>query len=196
MKSLLLGLVLLGSYSGLALAAEGDASTTGGTIPGSMEFTGNVVSDSCKLSGSGGSSNGIINVNMGSISADDIGTVTAPNFSVSQSSTGMMLNVDCKTEQAVSITFAALPSNLVTDSGNNILQLNSGSGASGVGIAVYPTGSKTAINLATGKLLDSITVGPDSPVKVQFDAAYVKSGSAAVTPGTANASLPFVISYQ
>lgn len=162
---------------------------------GSIEFVGSVDNDTCKLTSANGSANGVINVNLGSVSADDVGEVASPNFTSSGSSSGLQLDISCKTAGKVTLSFAALPSNLV--SGNSILKVNSGSTAKGVGIAVYPTGSTTALDLSTGKLLDAHAIAADGSYKVSFDAAYVKTSSGAtITAGSANASLPFVLAYE
>lgn len=194
MKTKILALMISTSIIGLAHADP----VVPGAISGSVEFTGNIVSDTCKISAPNGSSNGIINVNMGSVPSDEVGTVAAPNLAVSASADALTLTVTCKSDANVTMAFAALPSNVDTGGSNNILKLNTASSAKGVGIAVYPTGNKTALDLTAGKLMDALAVKANSPLQVQFDAAYVQlaSSAGAVSPGTANASLPFVLSYN
>lgn len=188
MKKLIIATLISGLFSTAAFAAPENKT-------GSIEFTGTVNNDTCKISSSEGASNGVINVIMGSVSADDIGGIASPNFTSSASSSDLKVNISCKTAGKVTMAFAAQPSNLVT--GNTILKLNAGSTAAGVGIAVYPTGSTTALDLTSGKLLNETTVTASGTYKIDFNAAYVKTATdATITPGTANASLPFVLSYE
>ena len=180
------------SVMGFAHAAV----TTPGSIAGSVEFTGSIVSDTCKITTPSGSSNGIVNVNMGSVPVDEVGTVDAPKFAVSASANALTLTILCKEDASVDMHFAAIPSNTDTASGNKILKLNSASTAGNVGIAVYQTGSHAALDLTKGLLLDKAALKTGQPLQVQFDAAYVVLSAGSPTAGTANASLPFVLSYN
>ena len=182
-----------------ALSAAAMAQTTPTSVDGVINFQGTIVSDTCKVSSATGDA-GTINVNMGTIAADDIGTVAAPKFLTSGAGSA---NVDvvCKTGAKVSMKFAGKAAELSTD--KKTLRVNNGNTAAGfaqgVGIAVYEgTGaSATAFDLSSGNLLAETAVPEGGgAINLRFAAAYVTPDAALIKPGIANASLPFTLSYE
>jgi major type 1 subunit fimbrin (pilin) len=179
-KISMLSAVIAMTVSGGAFAANG-----------SIEFKGSINNDACTVT-TAGSGNAIIEVPMGTVSIEDVGTAAAPII-VGSSSSDVGMDVTCKSAGKVTMTFAAPAANL--QQGNTVLNLNTGSTAKGVGIAVYQTGSTAPLNLLNGKMIDGTEVASGETLRASFSAAYV-AGTGAKTAGTANASLPFVLSYE
>lgn len=182
-----------------ALSASAMAQTTPVSVDGSINFQGTIVSDTCKVSSVAGDA-GAINVDMGTIAADDIGTVAAPKVLTSGSGSANF-DVVCKTGAKVSMKFAGKAAELSAD--HKTLRVNNGNTsagfAQGVGIAVYEgTGaSASAFDLSNGALLAETAVpSTGGAVNVRFAAAYVAADPTKIKPGIANASLPFTLTYE
>ncbi|KWC40446.1 hypothetical protein WL48_10920 [Burkholderia ubonensis] len=90
------------------------------TVDGVINFQGSIVSDTCKVGSVTGDA-GTINVNMGTIATDDVGTVAAPKFLASGAGTANF-NIACKTGAKVSMKFAGQPSELSAD--NKSIRVN------------------------------------------------------------------------
>ncbi|AOI64196.1 fimbrial protein [Burkholderia territorii] len=183
--------------AGAAMAAFSSVAMAD-TVDGVINFQGSIVNDTCKVSSVTGDA-GAINVNMGTIATDDVGTVAAPKFMASGSGTANF-NIACKTGAKVSMKFAGQPSELSAD--NKSIRVNNGTTASGyaqnVGIAVYEgTGAgANAFDLSNGDLLAQTELTQAGAINVRFAAAYVAQDPSKVTAGIANASLPFTLSYE
>ncbi|CAJ0709596.1 fimbrial protein [Ralstonia mannitolilytica] len=120
-----------------ALSSAAMAQTTPTSVDGVINFQGTILSDTCKVSSLNGDA-GTINVDMGKIAADDIGTVAAPKRLTSGAGSAN-IDVVCKTGAKVSMKFAGKAADLSAD--KKTLRVNSGNTAAGfaqgVGIAVY-----------------------------------------------------------
>lgn len=169
------------------------------TVDGVINFQGKIVNDTCKLSSATGDA-GTINVDMGTIAADDIGTVAAPKRFANGAGSANF-DVVCKKGAKVSMKFAGKAAELSAD--KKTLRVNNGTVADGfaqgVGIAVYEgTGaSANAYDLSNGDLLAQTEVPEGgAAINVRFAAAYVADDATTVKPGVANASLPFTLSYE
>ncbi|WMD18308.1 fimbrial protein [Achromobacter seleniivolatilans] len=180
----------------LALAAANANAATIGA--GNVEFTGTVIAQTCYVSSPTGDAT-TVKIDMGTVTVSTVKTSTtaAPIFSGSASE-GATFTVHCENKDAteVNLQFQA-PGSQLTDS-NKVLRVNNGNPSGGyaqnVGIAVYPMGSLTAYDLATGKLLTAAqSVGAGGGTfELSFRAAYVK-GAGDPTAGIANATLPFIL---
>ncbi|KOF53126.1 MULTISPECIES: fimbrial protein [unclassified Achromobacter] len=192
---------------GLAIMAAAAGSASAQT-QGRIEFKGSISADTCYLSNAGGDAQ-VINVQLGVVNTESIGSVAAPSFSGNAGTGSADLKVVCKADSSVKMTLAAPAGETSAD--GRILRVNGGSTAAGyaqnVGIAVYPsTSSKDAFDLKSGVLVDRSLKAGES-VSVKFVAAYVANGvptppakpgeapgpAPAPTAGVANATLPFVI---
>ncbi|KVC95583.1 fimbrial protein [Burkholderia ubonensis] len=176
--------------SPVAMAAE--------TVNGMINFEGTVVANTCKLASANGDA-ATINVNMGTVSADDIGNVNAPKF-LSSSSGRANFDVVCNGPGTVSMKFAAKASELSAD--KKSIRVNNGTPsagfAQGVGIAIYDgTGAGTqAFDLANGDLLKSHKFNEAGSLNLRFAAAYVAEDPTKIKAGVANASVPFTMTYE
>lgn len=182
-----------------ALSSAVMAQTTSVSVDGVINFQGKILNDTCKVSSLTGDA-GVINVNMGNIAADDVGTLAAPKR-LTDGSGNANFDVVCKTGAKVSMKFAGKASELSAD--KKTLRVNNGNTsdgfAQGVSIAVYEgTGaSAKAFDLSKGDLLAKTEVpAAGGAINVRFAAAYVAPDATKVKPGIANASLPFTLSYE
>ncbi|SFP40131.1 fimbrial protein [Ralstonia sp. NFACC01] len=181
------------------LSSVAMAQTTPTTVDGVINFQGSIVNDTCKVSSATGDA-GTINVNMGTIAADDVGTLAAPKR-LTNGAGAANFDVVCKTGAKVSMKFAGKTAELSAD--KKTLRVNNGNTAAGfaqgVSIAVYEgTGaSASAFDLSSGDLLAQTDVpASGGTLNVRFAAAYVAADPTKIKPGIANASLPFTLSYQ
>lgn len=181
------------------LSAAAMAQTTPTSVDGVINFQGTILSDTCKVSSLAGDA-GTINVDMGTIAADDIGTLTAPK-NLANGAGSANIDVVCKTGAKVSMKFAGKTAELSAD--KKTLRVNNGNTAAGfaqgVSIAVYEgTGAgANAFDLSNGDLLAQTTVpSTGGAVNVRFAAAYVAADPTKIKPGIANASLPFTLTYE
>ncbi len=168
-------------------------------VDGTINFEGKITSDTCKVSSVTGDA-GAINVKMGTVAADDIGTVAAPKR-LTEGTGSANFEVVCKKGAKVSMKFAGKAAELSAD--KKTLRVNNGNTsagfAQGVGIAVYEGTGATAnaFDLSNGDLLAQTEVPAEGgSVNVRFAAAYVAADATKVKPGIANASLPFTLSYE
>lgn len=168
------------------------------TVDGMINFEGKIVNDTCKVSSLTGDA-GTINVAMGTIAADDIGTVAAPKF-MANGSGSANIDIVCKQGAKVGMKFAGQASELSAD--KKSIRVNNGTTsagfAQGVKIAVYEgTGAGAlAYDLGSGDLLASTVLTEAGAINVRFAAAYVADDPTKITAGIANASLPFTLTYE
>ncbi|MHA2901522.1 fimbrial protein [Ralstonia mannitolilytica] len=169
-----------------ALSSAAMAQTTPTSVDGVINFQGAILSDTCKVSSVTGDA-GTINVDMGKVAADDIGTVAAPKRLTSGAGSANF-DVVCKTGAKVSMKFAGKAADLSAD--KKTLRVNNGNTAAGfaqgVGIAVYEgTGAgANAYDLSSGDLLAQTTVpSTGGAVNVRFAAAYVAADPTKIKPG-------------
>lgn len=188
-----------GTFILAALAAFAVSPVFADTLSGQIDFTGKVISDSCRLSSPNGDATSI-KVDMGTVSVEDIGTVANPKFT-GAGSKQVDFNIICSTASKVTMNLAGTAPEVL--SGNNILRVNNGTQsagfARGVGIAVFDSAvaaNPKAYDLTNGILLKEDAAGVAGEVRhVSFAAAYVTTGAMQV-PGIANASLPFTLTYE
>ncbi|MGN6263247.1 MAG: fimbrial protein [Ralstonia sp.] len=192
--------VAMSALSSVAMAADPvDPPVVKETVDGVINFQGTILNDTCKVSSTTGDA-GAINVSMGNIAADDIGTLAAPKR-LTNGAGAANFDVVCKKGAKVSMKFAGKVAELSAD--KKTLRVNNGNTsagfAQGVGIAVYEgTGSSAnAFDLSNGDLLAQTEVPEGGgSLNVRFAAAYVADDATKVKPGIANASLPFTLSYE
>lgn len=190
--------LFLAGFAMSALSSVAMAQTVN-KVDGVINFQGAILNDTCKVSSATGDA-GTINVSMGNIAADDIGTVAAPKR-LTNGAGSANFDVVCKKGAKVSMKFAGKVAELSAD--KKTLRVNNGNTADGfaqgVGIAVYEgTGaSANAFDLSNGDLLAQTEVpAAGGSLNVRFAAAYVAADPAKVKPGIANASLPLTLSYE
>lgn len=180
LNSVIRNMVMAAAVSGITFAAS--------AADGQINFTGTILDSACKIDTNTANQT----VNLGKIpksSFNAAGAVAAATrFSI-------VLN-NCP----AAVTSASVKFDGTADSSDtNILALNSGQTAKGVGVAFYEEDGITAIPLATQSksiTLDTSTgEDPANSNKMTFVAKY-KATQAAVVAGTANATSDFTITYQ
>ncbi|MGV8400876.1 fimbrial protein [Pseudomonas aeruginosa] len=163
---------------------------------GNIEFKGQVNADTCYVQSNTGDARTLV-INMGTVNAAQIetSTIASPKFPQGAENAQVDFQVICKTAtQDVKMALAAPAGS--TGATTSELKVNNGQSgpglAGGVGIAVYPNrNSTTAYDLSNGEVLPQQNFTAGQAVSLSLAAAYVKNG--AITPGTANGTLPFVI---
>ncbi|WP_225740291.1 fimbrial protein [Burkholderia cepacia] len=191
----------------LALAAFATMFAAGSAMAadGTLNFTGAITAASCSITGGAGSSvtggkgDQNIAVNLGTVSADALGSTAGGGIAAG---TSINLNLDCGTTAAgltsVKVKFDPMAGS-GTDSKNNKLLKTTGT-AKGVGIGIYDSDNKL-LNLAANETFDAaLTKGgtEEAPVytaQLNMRAGYVANGDA-IDAGTANGTLPFTLTYE
>lgn len=183
LESLLRSILASAVISGMAFSAVAS--------DGTINITGTILDSACTVD----TTQATQTVNLGLIQRTAFGeagsVAGATRFSIS-------LKNCPSTVKSASVTFDGN-----ANKGNaDILALNSGQTAEGVGVAFYEADGVTAIPLATKSAiitLDTASTGePATPANVNqltYVAKY-KSTQAAVKAGTANATSDFTITYQ
>ncbi|HDR9484474.1 TPA: type 1 fimbrial protein [Burkholderia aenigmatica] len=172
---------------------------------GTINFTGEIMTASCSLTGGAGASvggskgNQIVAVNLGKVSADSLGGAAGGGIAAG---TQINLNVDCGSTgtglNTVKLKFDPL-SGSGLDGKNNKLLKTAGD-AEGVGIGLYNTNNQL-LDLAANETFDAQLVKggtDDAPVytaALSMRAGYVANG-ATIKAGTANGTLPFTLTYE
>lgn len=183
----------------LALSLAATTAMAADIGSGNIEFQGIIKTEPCYVSSTAGDAN-TVSVNMGTVNTADVSTSSLASPHFSGSAVGSVnIAIHCTAEQTVNMQFKANASEL--NATKNILRVNGGSAQEGnaqnVGIAVYPPASTEAYNLATGTIFaGGQTVAAGGSVLLAIRAAYVKNGSADIVAGTANATLPFVLTSE
>jgi len=150
---------------------------------GNIEFTGAIVSNSCKVTGTG-SSDSNFGVTLGKVHTNALknsGVTAAPTpFTIKLS--------DCVSVTSASVTFDG-----TLDSNNkSLLKLSPVTDAATfVGIGIYESNSSTLIPLLNKSATKTLINGA---ANLEFVAKYVATGTA--TPGVANASATFTVNYN
>lgn len=196
MKKLKL-VVLISAMCGLvdtAMAADG-----------TINFMGEITAASCVASAGAGSSVGgtagqqLVDVNLGKVSMDSLGGDAGAGIAAG---TAINLNLDCGNTAAglTTVKFGFDPmSGTGTDQKNNSLLKTVGT-AKGVGIGMYD-GNNQLINLSANDAFTAALVktgeGGDTKYSASLNmrAAYVANGDD-LTPGTADGTLPFTLTYE
>ncbi|OOV91063.1 fimbrial protein [Pseudomonas sp. MF4836] len=176
---------------------------------GTLKFTGDIVAASCAITGGSGTSAGtengkqIINVPMGKVSMDSLGSASGANSSIAAGK-NINLSLDCGNTgtglTGVKVAFDPASGSGFDSNNNALLALEPG-GAKGVGIGIYDTSNKL-LNLRAGEYFTAALVEADDgtgkkkyTADLNIRAAYVKNGGELGT-GAASANMPFTITYQ
>lgn len=172
---------------------------------GTINFTGEITAASCVASAGSGTSVGgsagqqVVNVNLGKVSMDSLGGSAGSGIAAGSS---INLSLDCGNTAAglTTVKFGFDPmSGSGVDPKNNSLLKTTGN-AKGVGIGMYDA-NNALINLAANEAFSSALVksgdGADTKYTANLNmrAAYVANGDT-LTPGTANGTLPFTLTYE
>lgn len=201
MKSLLAAAV--------ASLVVGNAMAADGTI----NFTGEIVAASCTMTGGagtsvgGGKGNQIIDVNLGKVSSDALGTTAGGAIA---GGTNINLELDCGNTgtglKVVKVKFAPNAGGSGTDlDDTRLLKITGGANpaAQNVGIGIFDSNNKL-IDLGandlgiTGDLVEDKT-DPQNikySAKLNLVAGYVRTSSKPVVAGEANGTLPFTLTYE
>jgi P pilus assembly protein, pilin FimA len=118
--------LFLAGFAMSALSSVAMAQTVN-KVDGVINFQGAILNDTCKVSSVTGDA-GTINVNMGNIAADDIGTVAAPKR-LTNGAGSANFDVVCKKGAKVSMKFAGKVAELSAD--KKTLRVNNGNTADG-----------------------------------------------------------------
>lgn len=186
----------------LALAVAAVMSTSAFAETGTLNFTGNLNTSTCTIAPGGdagaGANPGVIDVAMGDVSFDDLATVAGGT--VSAAFTDIDLGLSCTAvgaNTAVVMSFDPQGGTGLDAMDNRLLGLAAG-GATGAGIALVD-GTNQIIDLgANGEIRAPLTVDAGTGVgtaDLALRATYVGNGDAQAA-GVANASLPFLLSYE
>jgi type 1 fimbria pilin len=190
------------SFIALAIAAAAAMSTTANAATGTLQFTGNLTAAACTVTPGGDASGGAgsdIIVDMGSVSFSDLETASPGQTTVGAAISDLSFDVGCSGVGA----FNTVVMNFDPQSGtgrdasdSRLLALASG-GASGAAIAVVD-GSRNIIDMSNDpEVRAALTVDAGGVGTAKFDlaATYLRT-SGTQTPGAANGSLPFVLTYE
>lgn len=172
---------------------------------GTINFTGEITAASCVASSGAGTSVGgsagqqVVDVNLGKVSMDSLSSGEGLNIAAGNS---INLNLDCGNTAAglTTVKFGFDPmSGSGVDLKNNSLLKTTGT-ATGVGIGMYDADNKL-INLSGNEAYSAALIksgdGDDTKYSAALNmrASYVANGDT-LTPGTANGTLPFTLTYE
>ncbi len=190
----------------LATAVTGLLLNSAVAADGIINFTGQLTSASCAITGGpgtsvggGGKGNQLVNVDLGKVPIDSLGGSAGGGVTAG---TDINLELDCGSTGS-GLTTVMLRLDAKSGSGidaKNLNLLRTTGSATGVGIGLYNDDGKL-LNLSANDTIDAPLVASGSaPVKykasLSMRAAYVKSSAAAPTPGSANGTLPFTLTYK
>ncbi|RFD23996.1 fimbrial protein [Pseudomonas sp. GL93] len=172
---------------------------------GTINFTGEITAASCVASAGAGATvggsagNQVVDVNLGKVSMDSLGGVAGEGIAAGQS---INLNLDCG-NTAAGLTTVKLGFDPMAGSGVDLKKnslLKTVGTAEGVGIGMFDADNQL-INLSANEAYSAALVksGEDEATKytaaLSMRAAYVANGDT-ITPGTANGTLPFTLTYE
>lgn len=172
---------------------------------GTINFTGEITAASCVASSGagtsvgGGAGNQVVDVNLGKVSMDSLGSSAGLGIAAGKS---INLNLDCG-NTASGLTTVKFGFDPMAGSGvdlkNNSLLKTTGT-AQGVGIGLYNQDNEL-INLSANEAFTAALIqsgeGEDAKYSAALNmrASYVANGDQ-LTPGTANGTLPFTLTYE
>ncbi|MGJ0481627.1 fimbrial protein [Pantoea agglomerans] len=150
---------------------------------GTVKFNGNITDEACSVDVKSVNQS----ISMGTVSTSafkSAGEVAAPTrFSI-------VLNNCPASVSSVNASFTGTADQTNTD----LLGLSSDSGATGVGVAIYESDSKTLIPLRSDS--EDLVIKTEAGVNtLNYVAKYMATAST-VTPGTANAAADFTLGYK
>jgi len=188
------------SFIALAIAAA--MSTGANANDGTLQFTGNLTASSCTVTPGGDASGGAgknILVDMGTVPFNELQDASSVTSTVDATLADISLEIDCGgtgSFNTLVMTFDPYAGSGFDTSDYRLLGL-AGGGAEGAAIAL--------VDNSTGKLIDLYgkpTVhaqllgnGNSKTASVQLGATYLRTAGDE-KPGVANASLPFVLTYE
>ncbi|CAI8982921.1 major type 1 subunit fimbrin (pilin) [Pseudomonas chlororaphis] len=189
----------------VSMAIAGAVSTSALAADGTINFTGEIIAASCKIDGGAGTSvggekgNQNIDVSLGKISADSLGSTSSGSIVGGK---GINLSLDCgnSADKLKTVKLQFDPNSGSGIDSKNLSLLKVTGGAEGVGIGIYD-GSNKLLNLAANETIDGALsttgTGADAKTtaKLNLRAGYVKNG-AEIKPGAANGTLPFTLTYE
>jgi type 1 fimbria pilin len=191
----------------LAATTVGLITTSAIAADGKIEFTGEITAASCSVTAGAGTGitgnkgNAVIAVGLGKVSIDSLKNAgTTPIVA----GTPININLDCGNTATglttVKMKFDPYSGSGVDDKNNALLKISPG-GAAGVGIGIFAA-NNTMLNLAAGDSFDSALIATGAGAAAQYTAhlniraAYVANGEPTITPGAANGTLPYTLTYQ
>ncbi|NUU38981.1 fimbrial protein [Pseudomonas sp. C2B4] len=191
------------SFIALAIAAAAVMSTTANAATGTLQFTGNLTAASCTVTPGGDASAGPgsdILVDMGSVSFSDLETASPGRGSVGVAVTDLSFDVSCSGVGAYNTVVMNFDPQAGTGrdaSDSRLLALATG-GAAGAAIAVVDN-NRNIIDMSNDpEVRAALTVNAGTgagTAKIDLAAAYLRT-TGPQTPGAANGSLPFVLTYE
>lgn len=186
----------------LALAVAAVMSSSAFAETGTLVFTGNLNAGSCTVTPGGdagaGANAGEIAVDMGDVSFNDLETAASGTPTVGAAFTEIDLGLSCTsvgTATSVVMSFDPVGGTGVDATDGRLLALAAG-GATGAAIALVDD-SNTILDLsANPEITAPLTVAAGvGTADISLRATYIKNGVAEVA-GVADASLPFLLSYE
>ncbi|KAA0983001.1 type 1 fimbrial protein [Pseudomonas sp. ANT_J12] len=191
------------SFIALAIAAAAAMSSTANAASGTLQFTGNLTAASCTVTPGGDASAGAgsnIVVDMGSVSFSDLETAAPGKGSVGVAVTDLSFDIGCTGVGAydtVVLNFDPQAGSGRDTADARLLALAPG-GAAGAAIAVVD-GNRNIIDMSKDpEVRAALTVDAGTgagTAQINLAAAYLRT-TGAQTPGAANGSLPFVLTYE
>lgn len=128
-------------------------------------------------------------VPLGSHSSSEMASVgsftTAVSFNVSLNSCPAGMN---------SVQYRIDPVTTVVNSAQSVVALNSGSTAAGVGVQLLNSAGTAAFPLSSYQIFSGYSKTTGGSYTIPLKARYYRTGT--ITPGTANTSMTFTMSYQ
>lgn len=190
----------LGLYTLLIIGLTATANSHANN--GAVAFSGNITTPTCAVT-AGGAASGTgagISLNFGEVSMSDLrlggewADIPNRNFSLIVTCTGNMTGY-----RLARATLDAAGGSGINPQDRRLLHLTAGSTAEGVGLSIWEprVGLGAILDLSTnpGVSADFQTVGTNVVATINLHAMYART-SAAPRAGTANATLPFTVTYE
>jgi len=169
----------------LAVAFVSSAPFTASAGDGTINFTGSILDSACTINSTSNSQT----VNLGSIQR----TAFKASGDVTAATRFDIVLENCPdTVKSASVKFDGT----ANAANNNILALNSGQTAQGVGVALFEKDGVTAIPLSTQSAQMTLDNNQETNRNVMSFVAKYQATQASVGAGTANATSDFTIIYQ
>ncbi|NUU34858.1 fimbrial protein [Pseudomonas sp. C2B4] len=189
------------SILALSLLAAAAMATNANASNGTLQFNGNLTDATCSITAVGGAasqSGSDVIIDLGTVSFGDLRTAT-PGVGTVTGFNDFSFRLDCtgaQQFQSLVLNFDPRSGTGVDRNDSRLLALAPG-GASGAAVAVTDAQGQI-INLSSTQRLIANLTGTGGPGRFAFfdmGAAYLKTSGPEMV-GVANASLPFVITYQ
>lgn len=169
----------------LAVAVVNGVSFSASAADGTINFTGSILDSACTVN----SSSNAQTVNLGNIQR----TAFKASGDVAAATRFDIILENCPdTVKSASVKFDGT----ANAANNNILALNNGQTAKGVGVAFFEADGVTAIPLSTQSAQMTLDNSEETNRNVMSFVAKYQATQASVDAGTANATSDFTIVYQ